>query len=192
MELILGSQSPRRAEILRFFNLPFKQIAPDFDEDSVLFEQDPEKYAAAIAKGKLDSFNLPNDTLLLTADTVVYSEGEVFGKPKDEKEAAAFLKKLSGKWHTVCTALAASCGNKRSLYVEKTNVLLNPLSDQQIKNYHLAFPCMDKAGAFQIQAGGSIIVNQIEGCYYNVIGLPINALVTILSDFDIDLWKRLR
>lgn len=193
MHLILGSQSPRRVEILSSFHLPFDQITHPFDEESVPFLGDPKKYALEIAEGKAFSIaqRFP-ESIVLTADTIVYREGSVYGKPKDEEEALNFLLELSGKWHQVITAVVVSSKGELYSAVEETNVLLHPLSQSQIKSYHKAFPCLDKAGAFTItQGASSIIVNKIDGCYYNVIGLPINSLQKVLKEVGIDLWRYL-
>lgn len=193
MELILGSQSPRRGEILSYFNLPFKQIPPHFDEDSIPFQDNPEDYVQLLAKGKVESL-IPqfSSSLILTADTIVYKEGKIYGKPRDQEEAFQFLKELSGKWHTVFTGLSVYSQGKIFQSLEKTGVLFHSLTEKQMQIYHNIHEFADKAGGYMIQGSGSLIVKRIEGCYYNVVGLPLNALASVLRQAGIDLWQHLK
>lgn len=193
MELILGSQSPRRGEILHFFSLPFKQVPSHFDEETIVFEADPIKYVQTLAEKK--GLSLTKDypeSIILTADTVVFLEGKVYNKPKDRKEAVSFLNSLSGKWHTVYTALALHSQGKHFSRVEKTDILFHELKPTHIEHYLDKINFLDKAGSYAIQQGGSLIVKEIRGCYYNVMGLPLNALRELLALVDIDLWKHMR
>jgi septum formation protein len=193
MRLILGSQSPRRKEILNFFAIPFVQIPSTFDEESVVFQNNPTAYAQEVSfkKGEELSRRFPDD-LILTADTIVYFEETVFNKPKDEKEAYAMLKKLSGHWHQVFTAVTVHKQGEVFSGVEETRILFSPLTDEQIHLYHQSCTFLDKAGAYAIQQGGSICIARIEGCYYNVMGLPINTVKELLFKAGIDLWKYLK
>lgn len=193
MELILGSQSPRRGEILHFFSLPFKQVPSHFDEKKVIFESDPIKYVQTLAEEK--GLSLAKDypeNIILTADTIVFLEGKVYNKPKDRKEAVSFLKGLSGKWHTVYTALALYSRGKQFTRIEKTEILFHELKEVHIEHYLNKINFLDKAGSYAIQQGGSLIVKEIRGCYYNVMGLPLSALRELLHLVDIDLWEHMR
>jgi septum formation protein len=193
MHIILGSQSPRRNEIFRFFDLPFEQIKPQFDEEAVPFKGDPYHYVSTLAKGKADSFNsLSDDAIVLTADTIVYCEGKVYGKPKDDQEAIQFLKQLSGQWHQVITSLVIRSHNQEFQATEETRVLINTLTEEQIESYVKTLHLTDKAGGYLIQGVGGIIVKKIEGCYYNVVGLPVNALCELMQKVGINLWKHLK
>lgn len=192
MEFILGSQSPRRKEILSYFSLPFKQVSSDFDEEALPFGGDPGAYAAALSLGKAQTLAKRFPTaLILTADTVVFSNGKLYGKPRDDKEACVFLRELVGRWHTVCTALTLQQGEKRVQQAEYTQVLFNDLTDQQIQHYIARTEWADKAGGYAIQMAGGLIVRKIDGCYYNVMGLPINTLAALLHSFQINLWDYL-
>lgn len=193
MTLILGSQSPRRREILSFFNLPFQQVSPHFDEDSIPFLGDPQHYVQVLAKEKALALmqQLPPSTIL-TADTIVYKAGKIFGKPAGEQAAFNYLKELSGQWHSVFTGLALYHDNQVFQTVEETRVLFNALSDDQMHTYYRSLPWADKAGGYMIQGAGSLIVKGIEGCYYNVMGLPVNALCSLLQKIGIDLWQHLK
>jgi len=193
MRLILGSQSPRRKEILNFFAIPFVQIPSSFDEKNVPFKGDPAQYALELSSKKAQSLaeKFPND-LIISADTVVFFEGNIYNKPRDEAEAFSMLQKFSGKWQQVYTAHTVQKNNEAYSGFEETKILFNPLTDEQIRLYHDKCPSLDKAGAYAIQQGGSILVSKIDGCYYNVMGLSVNTLRELLSKFDIDLWKHLK
>ncbi|CUI16571.1 Maf-like protein [Candidatus Protochlamydia naegleriophila] len=193
MKLILGSQSPRRREILNFFSLPFEQVSPSFDEDSVPFDGDPRLYVTILSAGKANSLKsrFPQE-IIVTADTIVYKDGKIFGKPRNKEEAFQNLRELAGHWHTVFTGITLCYQDKEIHVVQDTHVLFNSLSDQQIHYYQDSLHCADKAGGYMIQGAGSLIVNRIEGCYYNVMGLPVNALRQALQEAGIDLWQHLK
>jgi septum formation protein len=192
LPLILASLSPRRKEILSAFNLPFMQCAPDFDEEEEAFEKDPQEYVMRLAAGKANSLapHYPA-SVILAADTTVYAQEVIYNKPKDEREAFFALSALVGKWHSVFTGVAVQCGGKKFQQVEETRVLFNDLTEEQIKHYLLRTEWSDKAGGYAIQLGGGLIVKRIEGCYYNVLGLPINTVRQLLLHFQIDLWDYL-
>ncbi len=192
MRLILGSQSPRRKEILNFFSLPFIQISSGFDEEKILFEGNPAQYAETLSleKAKLLHLRFPGD-LVVTADTVVFFDNEIFNKPENEAAAFLMLRKLSGYWHQVFTAITVHSPTRVLTRSEGTKILFNSLSDEQILLYHRHCPCLDKAGGYAIQGQGSLLVSKIEGCYYNVMGLPVNLLREVLYPFGIDLWRHL-
>jgi len=190
--IILGSQSPRRKEILSYFSLPFQQHSPDFDEEAVPWRGNPEDYAITIAQGKAQSLlgQFP-DQPILTADTVVYRNGNIYLKPKDEEEAYRFFSDLTGNWHSVFTGVALRLGDQEFTSIEETKVLFNSLSEQQIRLFLRHLPYSDKAGGYFIQEAGSLIAQKIEGCFYNVMGLPINTVHTLLLKLNIDLWNYL-
>lgn len=192
MKIILGSASPRRREILSYFSLPFEQATSHFDEDSIPFTGDPAAFAQEIANQKALALSklFPKDTIL-TADTVVSQGDKVFGKPRDEAEAISFLTQLQGKEHSVFTAVAIMHNGILHQSVEETRVFFNPLTQEQIKSYLSALHYADKAGGYAIQLAGSLIVKRIEGCYYNVMGLPINTVAKLLKNAGIDLWNYL-
>ena len=193
LPLVLGSQSPRRKEILGFFDIPFEQISPNFDEEAIPFEGDPEVYVSILSKGKADSLSTvyPNATIL-TADTIVYREHKVYGKPKDKNDAIRIIGELSGQWHSVYTGLTLWKDNEFFHKVEKTNVLFNTLTLEQIHHYIERCHWADKAGGYGIQTGGGLPINKIDGCYYNVMGLPTNALRELFLKIGIDLWQHIK
>ena len=193
MKLILGSQSPRRKEILNYFDLSFTQIVSNFDEESIPFKNNPQEYVKtlAICKARVLKEDYP-DSVILTADTIVYKEGKIYGKPKDENQAYQFLKELEGSWHSVFTGVALVDGSKEFQAFEETKVQFHKLSDEQIITYHRCLPSQDKAGGYLIQGAGGLIVKSIEGCYYNVVGLPLTSLSLLLKQVGIDLWSHLK
>ncbi len=193
MKILLGSQSPRRKEILSFFKIDFIQATSDFDEDQVPFQNNPSEFVKILSKGKADtlSFRYPN-LPILTADTIVYREGKIFQKPKNRQEAAESLTELSGKWHSVFTGLTLNFKGIDYQGFDETKVLFNSISHNQLECYLNSLPYHDKAGGYMIQGAGSIIVNKIEGCYYNVMGLPIHLLNNLLQNIGIDLWHYLK
>jgi len=192
--LILGSQSPRRKEILEYFALPFEVYASDFDESSIPFEGDPDLYVKTLSACKAEAVGaIHKDRIILTADTIVYREGKVYGKPRNEEEAVSMLEELSGTWHSVYTGVSVLYNEKLISRSEETKVLFNQLSQEQISKYHEKLHLYDKAGSYQLQMAGGIAVSRIDGCYYNVIGLPINTVKDLLHEaLGIDLWDYLR
>lgn len=189
-QFILGSQSPRRKEILSYFSLPFEQQAAPFDEDTIPFSGDPIAYVSTLSQGKANALvPLYPHAVILTADTLVFREGKIYGKPSNEEEAFRTLSELVGEWHTVFTGVTVQRDNEEYHQVEATRVLFNALNADQIRHYLARSTWADKAGGYAIQRGGGLIVNRIEGCYYNVMGLPINTVHTLLKYVDIDLWN---
>ena len=180
--IILASGSPRRREILSDLGAELKIITADLDESSD--ERDPERLAEALAikKGQAVYEKLLRDgssdaTLpIISADTVVFCEGEIMGKPCDRADAERMLEKLSGKAHTVTTGICViSNGVPFSSYLT-TRVFVDPLTDEEINAYIDTRDPFDKAGAYGIQGVFSKHISKIDGCYFNVVGLPINAL----------------
>jgi septum formation protein len=190
MQVILGSQSPRRKEILSYFNIPFEQIPSSFDEDLVPFNGEPKEYVSKIAREKANVLaKLHPEATIITADTIVYSNGKVYPKPENLEIAHEFLIELSGKWHSVFTAVTIRIGGKEYSGIEETRVLFNDLKPEHIRRYHQAINVSDKAGAYAIQETGSLVCKQIEGCYYNVMGFPINTVRELLLKAGIDIWE---
>ncbi|MBS0621808.1 MAG: septum formation protein Maf [Verrucomicrobia bacterium] len=192
LPLILGSSSPRRMQILNFFSLKFEVASPPFDESSLPFHGDPERYVRNLAQAKAESLiSTYPDRVILTGDTIVYREGKLYPKPKDAKESFTFLKELAGNWHTVYSALCAFNKGTYAIEVQRTQVEIAPLTDEEIRRYQAAVKTSDKAGSYMLQENGSVIVRSIAGCPYNVIGMPIGALRTVLHHHGIDLWDHL-
>lgn len=193
MQIILGSGSPRRGEILRFFSLPFVQVSSTFDEDSVSFTGDPTSYVQELSLKKGESLlSTYSDHPILTADTTVFCEGTIYNKPKNREEAVLFLQNLSDRWHSVFTSLSLLYQGRTETRYEETKILFHPLSLDQIDLYLQHINFLDKAGSYAIQQGGGLIVKKIEGCYYNVMGLPLTSLRELLLSIHIDLWRHMK
>lgn len=188
--IILGSQSPRRKEILSQFSIPFDQATPPFVEESVSFQGDPVDYAITLSRGKGDSLcRLYPQAIILTADTVVYCAGRIYNKPQSFDEAVSFLSTFSGNWHSVFTAVTIREGQVEHSACEMTNVLFNDLNLEQIHRFLHSIAWQDKGGGYTIQGIGSLVVRKIEGCYYNVTGLPVNTVRKLFLKVGIDLWN---
>lgn len=190
--IILASQSPRRKEILSFFKLPFIQVSPTFDEDEVKPLSDPIEFAHYLSRMKgLSVQEKHPDEIIISADTIVYQEGEYFAKPKDRAEAVHFLRTFSGKTQKVITSLTLLSPKGVSQDYGLTEVTFNPLTDDQINAFLDTHIWKDKAGGYTILGSSSLLVSHISGCFYNVIGFPVNALERLLKNEGLDLWRAL-
>lgn len=183
MKIILASSSPRRREILREFGLEFSVKKSEYEENEE--ESSPELTVLKFAKNKaLDVYNGLTDKekteyLVIGADTVVYYNGHILGKPVDKYDAKSTLRELSGKTHKVYTGYAVINGKKRVFGVDVSEVLFNDLSSSLIDEYVASGKPLDKAGSYGVQDGFDI-VKSVQGSRYNVIGLPIEKLIPIL------------
>ncbi len=182
--IILGSQSPRRKELLVGLDIPFTtKVIPGIEEtypNTLLGEEIP----IYLAEQKADAYTLEDNDLLITADTIVWLNGRVYGKPSDEIEAQKMLRELSGKTHDVITGVCVRTNKKNVSFASTTKVRFTELSDAEIEHYVNKYRPMDKAGAYGVQEWiGYIGVEHIEGSYFNVMGLPIQRLYTVLKEF---------
>ena len=182
--IILGSQSPRRKELLAGLDIEFTtKVIPGLEEtypDTLQGEEIP----IYLAEQKADAYTLEDNDLLITADTIVWLNGHVYGKPADEIEAREMLRSLSGKTHDVITGVCVRTNKKNVSFASTTKVRFAELTDAEIEHYVNKYRPMDKAGAYGIQEWiGYIGVEHIEGSYFNVMGLPIQRLYTVLKEF---------
>lgn len=190
-EIILASASPRRREILSLTGLPFKIEASPFEEDITL-NLPPDKLVEHLSLGKAEAVakNRQN-AVVIGADTIVDLEGKILGKPKDLEGARQTLKLLSGRPHEVITGYTifdTDSGKTLSKSVS-TKVYFKPLSKEDIEGYLKTGELMDKAGSYAIQGLGAVLIEKIEGDYFNVMGLPLCSLIQSLKDFDINIWQ---
>lgn len=184
MKLILGSKSPRRAEILKMAGYDFEIIVSNVDEE--VDETDPEKKVLEIAKKKARSLKA-NNGIILCADTIVLTkENEILGKPKNKDDARRMIELISDDYHYVYTAyVIIDCyNNKEFANLEKTKVNVVKLNHQEIEEYINTDEPYDKAGAYAIQGKFGKFISSIEGDYYNVMGLPICAINQILKKIE--------
>lgn len=188
MKIVLASGSPRRRELLETLGLEF-EICPAKGEEKAEAGLPPEKLVCALAGAKAAEVaeKYSDDAVIIAADTIVWAEGEVLGKPKDEADAARMLKMLSGRSHKVFTGMAVGCGRPFAYAAEETEVFFRELSDDEISAYISTGEPMDKAGAYGIQGMASLFVEGIKGDYYNVMGLPLCRLGEILKSIGVRL-----
>lgn len=182
--IILGSQSPRRKELLAGLDIEFTtKVIPGLEETYPNTLQG-EEIPIYLAEQKADAYTLEDNDLLITADTIVWLNGHVYGKPADEAEAREMLHSLSGKTHDVITGVCVRTNKKNVSFASTTKVRFAELTDAEIEHYVNKYRPMDKAGAYGIQEWiGYIGVEHIEGSYFNVMGLPIQRLYTVLKEF---------
>ena len=186
MEIILGSQSPRRRELMAGLDLPFTAITIDADESYPKDLQGGD-IPAYISRAKAQAYadQLQEDQLLITADTIVWLDGRMLGKPHDEAEAKAMLRVLSGKTHQVFTGVSFAKGNRiLETIVDKTDVTFAELSEEEIDYYVAKYRPMDKAGAYGVQEWiGYIACTEMKGSYFNVMGFPIQKVYEMLKKY---------
>ena len=185
-KIILASNSPRRKELLGGLGIEYEvKTMPDIDESYPVglgCEEIPMYIARAKANAYLPMIN--NNELIITADTIVWLNGLVMGKPKNETEACDMLRRLSGHTHQVVTGVCITTRNKQKCFATVTDVTFANLSEEEIKHYVTQYKPMDKAGAYGIQEWiGFVGVQSISGSYFNVVGLPIQRLYSELKEF---------
>ena len=191
MNIILASASPRRAEILRNARIPFETLAEIIDESRKPGELRADylrRLALSKARTAAGVQRDPGDCLFIGADTVVVAGDEILGKPESAGDAQRMLHLLSGAVHEVHTGLAVirRPGAMEAVVEEVTRVTFAPLSDEEIEAYIATNEPFDKAGAYGIQGIGGRYVTRIDGCYFNVMGLPLARLWSLLREFG---WK---
>lgn len=181
--LLLASASPRRAEILRVVGWPFEVCAANVDEAKGAHET-AVIYVERLARAKAESVALAQPSnIVLGADTVVVVDDLVLGKPRDDEEARRMLRSLSGRWHDVLTGVAlVDAGSKQSIVAhEKTRVRFAAMSDGEIDWYVSTGEPMDKAGAYAVQGHAALFIEAIEGDYWNVVGLPVRLVYSLVK-----------
>ena len=186
MQVILASASPRRLALLQQVGIEATVCPADFDEVSGSAVQ-AEDVVLANAVGKCQAVvKIKGDSLpVIAADTVVVAEGVILGKPQDAEDAVVMLKQLSGKTHKVLTGIAVSYAGEMLAEVCETKVVFRDLTDEEIKNYVATGEPLDKAGAYGIQGKGAVLVEKIDGCYNNVVGLPLTRMQLILAKLGV-------
>ncbi|MGB9812542.1 MAG: Maf family protein [Thermovenabulum sp.] len=186
-KLVLASSSPRRIELLKQIGLTFEVVPADIEEE-IFKDLTPKELVERLAKEKVLNASLKvKNSIVVGADTVVVLEDKILGKPKSKEEALNMLLLLSGKWHKVFSGIAVMDSDSKKLFsdVEETKVKFRRISTEEAMKYVETGEPMDKAGAYAIQGKGAVFIEKIEGCYYNVVGLPIYRLVKLLKKFNI-------
>jgi len=184
--IILASSSPRRSELLSQAGIPFTVMPGEVDEEKAELSGTPEQKTEQLAYLKaMDVAKKVQKGLVLGADTIVVCDGEIFGKPADEEDAVRMLESLSGREHLVITgiALADAESGKVAIGHETTKVKFSPITSENIKAYIRTGEPFGKAGAYAVQGRGALFVEGIDGCYSNVVGLPLFRLGKVLCEF---------
>jgi len=185
LEVILASQSPRRRDLLDLIGITHVVRPADIDE-SVLPDEAPIPHCERLARSKAATLAVRSpDAVVIAADTIVVLDGEILGKPADVGEARATLARLSGRTHTVHTAMAVALGGETVSAVESVQVTFRPLTADEIAAYVATGEPMDKAGAYGIQGFGATIVERIDGDYFSVMGLGLRRLVALLAELGL-------
>jgi len=183
MNIILASQSPRRRELLKKLDISFSVRNIDISEE-IYIEESPQDYVLRMAETKAaEGARTEKDALVIGADTIVSVDNEILGKPKDKEDAAKILNKIQGRKHFVFTGVSLNLNNGEKVvsFIEKTEVTFAEMSQQEIEKYINTGEPMDKAGAYGIQDKGALFVNKIDGCFYNVMGLPLRRIYEELN-----------
>jgi septum formation protein len=189
--IVLASGSPRRRELVKMMGLKFELAVPEIREDLVPRAR-PSSLVVDLALAKALSLTgkFP-DGVILGADTVVVLDGRILGKPRDLADARAMLRTLSGRTHTVYTGLALVDvpTGLRETCCEKSLVTMKRITDEEIDRYLATGEPMDKAGSYGIQGFGAVFIKHINGCFFNVMGLPVGRLYDMLKDLSKSLGR---
>ena len=184
-QIILGSNSPRRQELLKSLGFTFLNKPINADE-SFPADLQAEEICLYLAEKKADAYpeDLQDDEILMTADTIVWCEGKVFNKPANFVEGKKMLETLSGKMHEVFTGICLKSGNKQTTFYDVSKVYFKKLKPEEIEYYLTNYSPYDKAGGYGVQDWlGYIGIDKIEGSFYNVMGLPVKELYEELIKF---------
>ena len=186
--LILASTSPRRKLLLQNFGVPFSVVPSTFDETSVTTSMNPKNYAEHLSYKKANEVlhRMEEDCIVIGADTIVVMNSIILNKPTSYDEAVSMLQTLSNKTHTVITGVSILTNGHSHTFSEETFVTFYPLSNEDIIGYVETGSTLDKAGGYGIQDDyGSTFIKKIEGCYTNVVGLPLGRLKVELQSLDL-------
>ena len=190
MKIILASSSPRRKALLDRLDYPFDVVIPNVDESIIAKSSSPEKYCICLAEMKANDISQQySDALVIGADTIVVLDNQILTKPDDSTHAIIMLEMLSGKTHQVYTGvcLKSMKNNIHHTFVEMTWVTFRNLAKEDILYYITTCPPNDKAGSYGIQDWSTVFVDNIQGCYDNVIGFPLSKFYHELKKLKINL-----
>ena len=186
LKFILASASERRKDLLSRIVSNFEVKISNFDEEKVEVSTNIENYVKTLAEGKAKdvALNCDNDSIIIGADTIAVIGNNILGKPKDKNHAFEMLKLLSNNVHRVYSGVAVINNQKNIMKSEclYTEVYFSEISDDEIWRYIESGECLDKAGAYGIQGYGGVFAEKINGCYYNVVGLPLNLLNKMIKN----------
>jgi septum formation protein len=189
-QIVLASASPRRAELLRTLGVPFEVLVAEGAEPAIEAVDDVADWVTSAAWAKAAAaIAVRPDALIIAADTIVVLSGRILGKPQDARDAAAMLRQLSGQTHQVYTGLCVWRGQQIQISHVITHVTFRPLTPELIDAYVATGEPMDKAGGYGIQGKGALLVEKIDGCYFNVVGLPLVRLAEMLEAAGVHVWE---
>lgn len=198
-EMVLGSQSPRRKELISWLNIPFTILTADLEEISL--ESEPSKVAMDLASQKahavMERLADKSVPFVISSDTLVVLKGKIYGKPKDQDEARKILSELSDSTHQVITGVCFLYKDletkkmRKHLFYDLTEVTFNKIDADLMENYLATKDSLDKAGAYGIQGPSLTFISRINGSYSNVVGLPLDKLVSELKTILGDDWRKL-
>lgn len=186
-QIVLASGSPRRRELLERIGISDFIVRVPEVEEAVPEGLSPEQVVIHISREKAEAAAKlcgPGD-IVITADTMVFLDQDRLGKPRDEAHALAMLTALQGRRHTVCTGVTVRQGSRRLTEAESTDVFFRPASQEELRNYIATGEPMDKAGAYGVQGRGALLVERLEGDFFNVMGLPVLRLSRMLKQFGV-------
>lgn len=190
-KLVLASGSPRRQELLRRMGLNDFDVRVPHTEENFPQGLSPREVVCYISREKSDAAAAlcSDDEIVITADTMVFLDDRRLGKPKDEADALSMLTALQGRRHTVCTGVTVRQGSRILTEAESTEVCFRPATEEELRAYIATGEPMDKAGAYGIQGLGALLVEGIQGDFFNVMGLPILRLSRMLSRFGVTFFN---
>ena len=189
-KIVLASASPRRQELLRRAGIADFDVRVPRVEETFPQGLTPPEVVAYISREKAEAavkLYGPED-IVITADTMVFLDDKRLGKPRDEAHALEMLTALQGRRHTVCTGVSVCRGDRRLTESESTGVFFRPASEAELRRYIATGEPMDKAGAYGVQGRGALLVERLEGDFFNVMGLPLLRLARMLEKFGISLF----
>ena len=188
-QIVLASGSPRRRELLERIGVTDFLVRVPEVEETFPEGLTPQKVVSHISREKAEAASRlcgPED-IIITADTMVFLDQARLGKPRDEAHALEMLTALQGRKHTVCTGVSVCQGDRRLTETESTDVFFRPASEAELRRYIATGEPMDKAGAYGVQGRGALLVERLEGDFFNVMGLPVLRLARMLEKFGISL-----
>jgi len=190
-KIVLASASPRRQELLRLIGFTDFTVRATEADESYPDHLTPQQIVAHISRAKADAAaqTAARDEILITADTMVFLDEARLGKPTDENDAERMLTALQGRHHTVCTGVTVRQGGRIVTRAASTDVYFRPAEERELRAYIRGGEPMDKAGSYGVQGQGALLVERIDGDFFNVMGLPVLLLSQMLRQFGIDLFS---
>lgn len=185
--IVLASGSPRRQELLRRIGVAEFDVRVPEVEEYFPAGLTPEETVCYISREKSQAVEAAEDEIVITADTMVFLDDQRLGKPQDEADALRMLTALQGRRHTVCTGVTVRQGDRVLTESEATGVIFRPAEESELRAYIATGEPMDKAGSYGVQGKGALLVERLEGDFFNVMGLPVLRLSRMLTQFGIKL-----